>query len=73
MDECSAKYKAAQSAGTLKGAKWNEFRKTQLEIALKEDSLMVAVHTDGLGRTIEVSVGDATREIKDGEHYAFPL
>jgi trehalose/maltose hydrolase-like predicted phosphorylase len=49
------------------------FRKTQLEIALKEDSLMVAVHTDGLGRTIEVSVGDATREIKDGEHYAFPL
>ena len=49
------------------------FRKTQVEIALKEDSLMVAVHTDGLGRTIEVSVGDATREIKDGEHYAFPL
>jgi hypothetical protein len=29
MDECSAKYKAAQSAGTLKGAKWNEFRKTE--------------------------------------------
>jgi trehalose/maltose hydrolase-like predicted phosphorylase len=49
------------------------FRKTQLEIALKEDSLMVAVHTDGLGRTIEVSVGDESREIKDGEHYAFPL
>jgi trehalose/maltose hydrolase-like predicted phosphorylase len=49
------------------------FRKTQLEIALKEDSLMVAVHTDGLGRTIEVGVGDESREIKDGEHYAFPL
>jgi hypothetical protein len=29
MEECSAKYKAAQSAGTLKGAKWNEFRKTE--------------------------------------------
>ncbi len=29
MDECSAKYKAAQSAGTLKGTKWNEFRKTE--------------------------------------------
>jgi hypothetical protein len=27
--ECSAKYKAAQSAGTLGGVKWNEFRKTQ--------------------------------------------
>jgi trehalose/maltose hydrolase-like predicted phosphorylase len=49
------------------------FRKTQVEIALKVDSLMVAVHTDGLGRTIEVSVGDESREIKDGEHYAFPL
>jgi trehalose/maltose hydrolase-like predicted phosphorylase len=49
------------------------FRKTQVEIALKVDSLMVAVHTDGLGRTIEVSVGDESREINDGEHYAFPL
>ncbi|HSK82733.1 MAG TPA: glycosyl hydrolase family 65 protein, partial [Rubrobacter sp.] len=49
------------------------FRKTQVEIALKEDSLMVAVHTDGLGRTIEVSIGDESREIKDGEHYTFPL
>lgn len=27
--ECSVKYKAAQSAGTLGGVKWNEFRKTQ--------------------------------------------
>jgi hypothetical protein len=34
---------------------------------------MVAVHTDGLDRTLEVSVGDESREIKDGEHYAFPL
>jgi trehalose/maltose hydrolase-like predicted phosphorylase len=49
------------------------FRKTQVEFALKEDSLMVAVHTDGLGRTIEVSVGDESQEIKDGEHYVFPL
>jgi trehalose/maltose hydrolase-like predicted phosphorylase len=49
------------------------FRKTQVEFALKENSLMVAVHTDGLGRTIEVSVGDESREIKDGEHYVFPL
>ena len=27
--ECSAKYKEAQTAGTLAGAKWNDFRKTQ--------------------------------------------
>jgi len=29
MKECSAKYKAAEAAGTLGGMKWNEFRKAQ--------------------------------------------
>jgi hypothetical protein len=29
MKECSAKYKAAQTAGTLNGAKWNDFRKSE--------------------------------------------
>ena len=29
MQECSAKYKAAKEAGTLKGMKWNDFRKAQ--------------------------------------------
>ena len=29
MQECSAKYQAAKSGGTLSGMKWNEFRKTQ--------------------------------------------
>jgi hypothetical protein len=29
MKECSAKYKAAQTAGTLNGQKWNDFRKSQ--------------------------------------------
>jgi hypothetical protein len=27
--ECSAKYKAAKSAGTLNGKKWNDFRKAE--------------------------------------------
>jgi hypothetical protein len=27
--ECSAKYQAAKTAGTLGGQTWNEFRKTQ--------------------------------------------
>jgi hypothetical protein len=27
--ECSAKYQAAKSAGTLNGQKWNDFRKSQ--------------------------------------------
>ncbi|MGB9366298.1 MAG: hypothetical protein WCE79_09825 [Xanthobacteraceae bacterium] len=29
MQECSAKYKAAQAAGTIKGMKWNDFRKAE--------------------------------------------
>ena len=29
MQECSAKYKAAQTAGTLGDQKWNDFRKAQ--------------------------------------------
>ncbi len=29
MKECSAKYKAAKDAGTLKGQKWNDFRKAE--------------------------------------------
>jgi hypothetical protein len=29
MQECSAKYQAAQAAGTLNGLKWNDFRKAQ--------------------------------------------
>src|SRR3954466_14741372 len=29
MSECSAKYKAAQTAGSLNGQKWNDFRKEQ--------------------------------------------
>jgi len=29
MQECSAKYKAAQAAGTTKGMKWNDFRKAE--------------------------------------------
>ena len=29
MQECSAKYKAAQTGGTLNGQKWNDFRKEQ--------------------------------------------
>jgi len=29
LQECSTKYKAAQTGGTLKGMKWNEFRKAE--------------------------------------------
>jgi trehalose/maltose hydrolase-like predicted phosphorylase len=49
------------------------FRTMPLEITLKEKSLLVAPHADGLGRTIEIRVGDKSWEIKDEETYAFTL
>jgi hypothetical protein len=33
MTECSAKYKDAKAAGTLDGATWNAFRKSQCDLA----------------------------------------
>lgn len=38
MKECSAKYKAAQKAGTLKGMKWNDFRKAECGATAKAAS-----------------------------------
>ena len=35
MPECSAKYKVAQTAGTLNGQKWNDFRKAECGDAAK--------------------------------------
>jgi hypothetical protein len=33
MSECSAKYKGAKAAGSLNGATWNDFRKSQCDLA----------------------------------------
>ena len=33
MKQCSAKYRAAQEAGTLSGMKWNDFRKAECGVA----------------------------------------
>ncbi|MBO0715861.1 MAG: hypothetical protein J2P55_00810 [Rhizobiales bacterium] len=33
LSECSAKYKDAKAAGTLNGASWNDFRKSQCDLA----------------------------------------
>jgi len=37
MAECSAKYKAAKTAGTLNGMKWNDFRKAQCGASASDD------------------------------------
>lgn len=38
MKECSAKYKAAQTAGTLNGMKWQDFRKAECAPGASNDT-----------------------------------
>jgi hypothetical protein len=42
LSECSAKYKDAKAAGTLNGATWNDFRKSQCDLAPAKRSAGVA-------------------------------
>ncbi len=41
MAECSAKYKDAKAAGTLNGATWNAFRKSQCDLAPRKRAAKV--------------------------------
>jgi hypothetical protein len=38
ITECSAKYKDAKAAGTLNGASWNDFRKSQCDLTPRKRS-----------------------------------
>ncbi|UVK42250.1 hypothetical protein BPNPMPFG_003912 [Mesorhizobium sp. AR07] len=42
MAECSTKYKAAKTANTLKGMKWNDFRKTECGAGASDDETVPA-------------------------------
>ena len=42
MAECSTKYQAAKTANTLKGQKWNDFRKAECGAAASEDDSVPA-------------------------------
>jgi len=42
MAECSAKYQAAKTANTLKGQKWNDFRKAECGAAASDDDSVPA-------------------------------
>ena len=42
ITECSAKYKDAKAAGTLNGATWNDFRKSQCDLAPRKRATSAA-------------------------------
>jgi hypothetical protein len=53
MQECSAKYKAAKTAGTLGTQKWNDFRKAQCldgVAAAKADAKATAAKSDSASK-----------------------
>jgi hypothetical protein len=42
LTECSAKYKDAKTAGTLNGATWNDFRKSQCDLVPRKRATSAA-------------------------------
>ena len=59
MPECSAKYKAAQSAGTLNGQKWNDFRKAECGEAAKPAAATTAAPASAEAKPAEAKPAEA--------------
>lgn len=65
MKECSAKYKAAQAAGTLGGMKWNEFRKAQCGAGATADAAAPAAAPTEAGKPAAAPpAADAGKDFK---------
>ena len=60
ITECSAKYKDAKAAGTLNGATWNDFRKSQCDLAPRKRARARQGRSQPLGRR-ECGVPDGRR------------
>jgi hypothetical protein len=58
MPECSAKYKAAQTAGTLNGQKWNDFRKAECGDAAKPAAATTAAPAAAEAKPAEAKPSD---------------
>ena len=66
MKECSAKYKAAQQAGTLNGMKWNDFRKAECGA----DAAAAPAATTAAARPAPAGAGNAVFPSSVSEKYA---
>ena len=61
MPECSAKYKAAQTAGTLNGQKWNDFRKAECGDAAKPAAASTAAPASAEAKPAEAKPAAAPK------------
>src|SRR6516164_4998323 len=59
MHECSAKYQAAKTAGTLNGMKWNDFRKAQCGTEATAAPAPAAAQPPTTTSAVPVAVGNA--------------
>ena len=64
--ECSAKYQAAKTAGTLDGQKWNDFRKAQCGADATAAPTAAAARRSGSGRRAEGSRQESIQEGSQG-------
>ena len=70
MKECSAKYKAAQQAGTLNGMKWNDFRKAECGAGATAAPAAAAPAATAPAPTTQASLGNAVFPSAVGSKYS---
>jgi hypothetical protein len=64
MAECSAKYQAAKAAGTLKGMRWNDFRKARCGARAADDDTVPSIDEASYTGEPERPVTNAPKGVK---------
>lgn len=59
MQECSARYQAAQTAGTLNGKTWNDFREAECDADVAQTAAPAAAAKPAVAPPAPVAAGDA--------------
>jgi hypothetical protein len=59
VQECSARYQAAQAAGTLDGKTWNDFRKAECDADVAQTAAPAAAAKPAVAPAAPVAAGDA--------------
>jgi hypothetical protein len=59
MQECSARYEAAQTAGTLNGMTWNDFREAECDADVAQTAAPAAAAKPAVALAAPVAAGDA--------------
>jgi hypothetical protein len=72
MADCSTKYKAAQSAGTLNGLNWNAFRKAECGASASSASVAADANSDPTVASTENAPEPAAPTVAAPKNVVFP-